>query len=70
MKIKITFFKKLSATVAALSELSIFLGVAFIFFKVFLKTLLIFRQRGREGEREGEKHQCVVVSHLHPSLGT
>ena len=25
--------------------------------------LFIFRERGREGEREGEKHQCVVVSH-------
>ena len=26
--------------------------------------LLIFRQRGREGEREGEKHHCVVASHV------
>ena len=24
--------------------------------------LFIFRERGREGEREGEKHQCVVAS--------
>ena len=24
--------------------------------------LLIFRERGREGEREGKKHQCVVAS--------
>ena len=23
----------------------------------------MFRQRGREAEREGEKHQCVVASH-------
>ena len=23
------------------------------------KIVFIFRQRGREGEREGEKHQCV-----------
>ena len=23
--------------------------------------------RGREGEREGEKHQCVVVSHAPPT---
>ena len=22
---------------------------------------------GREGEREGEKHQCVVASHMPPS---
>ena len=32
----------------------------------FLKRfyLFIFRARGREGEREGEKHQCVVASHM------
>ena len=30
------------------------------FFKDFI-YLFIFRQRGREGKREGEKHQCVVV---------
>ena len=32
----------------------------------FLKSfyLFIFRERGREGEREGEKHQCVVASHV------
>ena len=34
----------------------------FYFFKRFY--LFIFRQRGREGEREGEKYQCVVVSHM------
>ena len=33
----------------------------------FLKTLFIFRDRGREGEREGEKHQCVVASHVPPT---
>ena len=31
--------------------------------------LFIFRERGREGEREGEKHQCVVVSTC-PRMGT
>ena len=25
--------------------------------------LFIFRERGKEGERNGEKHQCVVASH-------
>ena len=30
----------------------------------FLKTLFIFRERGREGEREGEKYHCVVSSHM------
>ena len=36
-----------------------------IFFQRFY--LFIFRQRGREGEREGEKHQCVVASHVAPT---
>ena len=31
----------------------------FLVFKHFY--LFIFRERGREGEREGEKHQCVVA---------
>ena len=34
----------------------------FIYFNLF-----IFRQRGREGEREGEKYQCVVASHTPPT---
>ena len=29
--------------------------------------LFIFRQRGREGERKGEKHHCVVASHAPPT---
>ena len=33
----------------------------------FLSFFLIFRQRGREGEREGEKHQCVAASHVLPT---
>ena len=31
----------------------------FLFFKDFI--FLYFRERGMEGEREGEKHQCVVA---------
>ena len=38
----------------------------FFFFK-YLIYLFIFRERGREGEREGEKHQCVVASHVAPT---
>ena len=34
----------------------------FSFFHRFY--LFIFRERGWEGEREGEKHQCVVASHM------
>ena len=36
-----------------------------IFFKRFY--LFIFRERRREGERKGEKHQCVVASHTPPT---
>ena len=40
------------------------------FLSFFLKIfyLFIFRERGREGEREREKHQCVAVSFA-PSSG-
>ena len=34
---------------------------------IFFKVLFIFRQRGREGHREGEKHQCMVASHMAPT---
>ena len=35
----------------------------------FLKRfyLFIFREGGKEGEREGEKHQCVIASHTLPA---
>ena len=35
------------------------------FFKRFY--LFSFREWGKEGEREGEKHQCVVASHAPPT---
>ena len=40
-----------------------------IFLSLFFLRLylFIFRQRGREGEREGEKYQCVVASHIPPT---
>ena len=34
------------------------------FFKCII--YLLFRERGREGESEGEKHQCVVAPHTPP----
>ena len=37
----------------------------FFFFLRFY--LFLFKERGREGEREGEKHQCVVASHAPPT---
>ena len=36
----------------------------YLFFKRFY---LFFRGRGREGEREGVKHQCVVASYVPPT---
>ena len=36
----------------------------FVFF-----FLILFTERGREGEKEGEKHECVVAS-CTPLLGT
>ena len=38
-----------------------------IYFLFFFKILFIFRARGREGERWGEKHQCVVASLTAPT---
>ena len=35
------------------------------FFKKYF--IYFFRERGREGEREGEKHRCVVASHAPPT---
>ena len=29
--------------------------------------MYLFLERGREGEREGEKHQCVVAFHMLPT---
>ena len=40
-------------------------------FKIFY--VFIFIERGREGDREGEKHRCVREKQLHltcPQLGT
>ena len=33
----------------------------------FLRFIYLFLERGREGEREGKKHQCVVASHVPPT---
>ena len=44
-----------------------FFKILFIFFNFIY--LFIFRERGREGEREGEKHQCVVASRALPTGG-
>ena len=36
------------------------------FLKIYF-IYLFFREKGREGEREGEKHQCVVASCVPPT---
>ena len=52
----------------ATSVLASFFPV-FSFLSFFLRfDLFIFRDRGREGEREGKKYQCMVASHT-PSTG-
>ena len=40
-------------------------GISFLSIFNFFK--FIFRHRVREGEREGEKHQCVVASGVSPT---
>ena len=47
------------STLSTLEDFVLFLGF-------FLKDCIyfIFRRRGREGEIEGEKHQCVAASHI------
>ena len=42
-------------------------GSNFILFIFKRFYLFIFTERGREGEREGEKQQCVVASHVVPT---
>ena len=39
-----------------------------LFFKKIL--FICFQREGREREREGKKHQCVVASHMPPTVGT
>ena len=40
-----------------------------VYISLFLKRfyLFIFREKGKEGVREGQKHQCVVASHVAPT---
>ena len=33
----------------------------------FFKRLYLFLERGEGGEKEGEKHQCVVACHVAPT---
>ena len=56
-------FQKYSGAVGTHSDIHIYtFSVSFINFLIF-----ILREKGREGERVGEKHQCVVASHMPPT---
>ena len=48
-----------------------YLFLSFLFFTHFYifknRFYLFIYMQGREGEREGEKHQCVVASHTPPT---
>ena len=49
-----------------LFNIGLFLYIQYSLKSFFLKRFysFIFRERGREGEREGEKQQCVGASHM------
>ena len=40
-------------------------SLSFQHIQIFFHTdfIYLFLERGREGQREGEKHQCVIASH-------
>ena len=61
---------KLSPGASLLLNTSLTAQKTNIFFFFLRFYLFIFRQKGREGEIEGEKHQCVVVFHTPPPPGT
>ena len=47
---------------------NIFLKKYIMYFSFFKRIyLFIFRERGKQGESEGEKHQCVVAFHMPPT---
>ena len=48
------------------------MGTLFLFLRNILLLrfyLFIYLERGEGREKEGEKHQCVVASHVPPSGG-
>ena len=50
-----------------LSGCQVICGLTLNFIFIFLEEFIyLFLERGREAEREGEKHRCVVTSHTHP----
>ena len=52
------FSESLESDVETLSHFAIFFKKDFIY---------LFLRRGKEGERKGEKHQCVLASHVSPT---
>ena len=66
VKISYIFYLQVSYQINYVQKFSPILWVVF-FFNFFKLVYLFFRERGREGEREEEKHQCVVASHVPPT---
>ena len=46
---------------------SLWFGISILFCYFLIFYLFIFRERGREVEREEEKHQCVIASSILPN---
>ena len=44
-----------------------FLQASFSAEVLFCFKFYLFLEKGREGEREGEKHRCVIASHVAPT---
>ena len=47
------------------SEFTYYVPIIYLFILKYF--IYLFLERGREGEREGEKHQCVVASRAPPT---
>ena len=67
LSIYLSSFTHLLISLWQLIASSLYLWVCVSLSLSFLKILFIFRQSGREGEREGEKHHCGVASHMPPT---
>ena len=55
-RVPVSFHKPMPSTITII--------VFFCFLRFYL---FIFRERGREGERDREKRQCVVAPHMPPT---
>ena len=63
------FFKHLASWLWSFKKLEIICNISQldINYFLFLKRFYLFREGGKERKRGGEKHQCVVASHVAPT---